>query len=468
MNKTLKKFLQFSIGPITTALFGLVLIPLTTYFVVPKEFGRASMFMLAQTLMQSFLYLGFDQAYAREFHQEKRKNRLMYHAMFFPLILSFLVILSFFIFTNQLSYLLFGGPNYYLAVYLTGINGIFIVIERFLLLRLQMEERALEFSIKSILTKSAVLIFTLIFLLFIRQDFLAIVYSTIVGQMLSGLILFIWHKSYLKPDAYQLDWKLIKRMFSFGFPIIFSAGLWSIITTFDKIALRIWSDFEQLGFFTAVMRIVVLLMIIQTAFTSFYLPVAYRWHEEKKDMKYYKMVSDSILAVLSIGFILLLIFNPLLMLLLAEEYRQARYLLGFLTMQPIFYTLSETTTLGIVFTKKTYYNFIVMILAVVPSVGLNMLLIPNYGALGAAIGTGIAYLVFFWARTYFSFRVWKGFKVRKHFVLTVMILVLSVINIFDEAWVLVVNIFALLMVFFINLKTFKSLLSTIKNKTKNK
>ena len=60
--------------PVITASLGLILIPLTTFFVAPEEFGRASMFMLAQTIMQSFLYLGFDQAYAREFNQDKRKN----------------------------------------------------------------------------------------------------------------------------------------------------------------------------------------------------------------------------------------------------------------------------------------------------------------------------------------------------------------------------------------------------------
>jgi len=464
MNQMIKKILQFSVGPIITASLGLILIPLTTYFVAPEEFGRASMFMLAQTIMQSFLYLGFDQAYAREFHQDKRKNRLMYHAMIFPLVLSILMALSFFIFANNLSTLLFGNLGYNRAVYLTGATGIFIVIERFLLLRLQMEERALEFSIKSILTKSGVLIFTLIFLLFIRQDFLAIVYATILGQMLSGIILFIWHKNYLFPEKYQLDKQLIKKLFMFGMPIIFAVGLGSLLVTFDKIALRIWSNFEQLGFFTAVMRIIALLTIVQTAFTSFWLPVAYRWHEEKKEMSNYKMVSDAILALMSIGFVLLLIFRPILMLLLAEEYRQAQYLLGFLTMQPIFYTVSETTTLGIVFSRKTYLNFIVMILAVIASVSLSILLIPNHGALGAAIGTGIAYLVFFWARTLFSFRVWEGFNVSKHVFSTILILGLSFLNIFSGTLVLTINLAALLTIILINKQLLHQLLLLVKKK----
>lgn len=48
MGNIIKKIGAFSIGPIVGAFLGLITIPLITYFISPEEYGRASMFTLAQ------------------------------------------------------------------------------------------------------------------------------------------------------------------------------------------------------------------------------------------------------------------------------------------------------------------------------------------------------------------------------------------------------------------------------------
>ena len=66
------------------------------------------------------------------------------------------------------------------------------------------------------------------------------------------------------------------------------------------------------------------------------------------------------------------------------------------------YTISETTCSGIGISKKSYLNIYVSIGACIVNFIGNTILVPKLGCQGAAISTGISYIVFFVLRTYFS------------------------------------------------------------------
>ena len=98
----------------------------------------------------------------------------------------------------------------------------------------------------------------------------------------------------------------------------------------------------------------------------------------------------------------------------------------FLLFVPVMYTISETTCLGISFSKKTMNNLYVSILAVVLNLIGNYLLIPTYGALGAAVSTCVSYVAFFWGRTLFSRRHWFKFKLSKYLINQILLLIFGV------------------------------------------
>lgn len=129
-------------------------------------------------------------------------------------------------------------------------------------------------------------------------------------------------------------------------------------------------------------------------------------------------------------------------------------------------TVSETTNLGIVFLKKSRLNIYVSIIALFGALLLNSILVPTYGAVGAAIATGTAYILFFLARTYFSMRIWEGFSVKRHMMLTGLLYLLpiyslTVKNIWLERGMILVG-FVLLFHFYRN--ELKQILGVLKKK----
>ena len=144
MKILLKKFGQFSIGPFVGALLGFITVPLITYFISTAEYGRSSMFTLAQSTMSMVLYLGMDQAFVREFNHEKdRVERLLANAMLLPMCMAFLFSVLLLCFTERVSLLLFDVPYEKLPVYALALMLPFMVLENFGLLKIRMEERGI-------------------------------------------------------------------------------------------------------------------------------------------------------------------------------------------------------------------------------------------------------------------------------------------------------------------------------------
>lgn len=450
MNDFFKKFTQFSMGPILGAFISLITVPLTTHFVLPEEYGKASMFMMVQTLMMSLLVVGLDQAYTREYHVEKNKKNLFYHALSIPLLLSIGLLIVFALNPYFFSYLIFESRSYPGVIILIGVFGIFITVERFVLLNLRMAERAIEFSIFTVLVRILVLLSTLSFVLFIRRDFLAVVFSMIIGQIVGDLILFVRHRKMFSITGFSFDKRLFEKLLKFGLPLVLAVAIGIVLNVFDRIVFRLWIDFEQLGIYTAAMKLVGVLLILSNGFTTFWIPTAYRWHEEGRKAKDYKLVSDGILTVMSLAFVGLLILRPLIVVILSPQYSDAKFLFGFLSLWPIMLMLSETTTLGIVFSRKSYLNIFVSAITAIVCVVANVLLAPRYGAMGVAVSIGLSWVVFFLARTAFSFKVWQGFRVVRQMVVVVLLIFLAFLNTRAGFYVIIVNVVSIPLLLFIN------------------
>ena len=132
MKLLLKKIGAFSIGPVIGALLGFITVPLITHFISTEEYGRCSMFVLAQSTVSMLVYLGLDQAFVREFHAFKDQvGGLVANAMRIPLCVVGAVSIVIVCLPDQISLLLFDTPKEHLAVYALALMLPFMVLENF-------------------------------------------------------------------------------------------------------------------------------------------------------------------------------------------------------------------------------------------------------------------------------------------------------------------------------------------------
>ena len=92
---------------------------------------------------------------------------------------------------------------------------------------------------------------------------------------------------------------------------------------------------------------------------------------------------------------------------------------------PLFYLLSETTVVGIGISRRSGYSMLASIAAIIVNVALNYVLIPSYGAAGAALATCYSFLVFFIVRTEASAYLWVSLPRLKVYIIVFLYLIVT-------------------------------------------
>jgi len=407
----LKRFISFSIGPGVSVLIGFVSVPITTWLVAPEDFGKASMFTVFLTLTSLVLFLGMDQAFVREFHAAEDKRKILFHSVFVPLGFSVLLCCVFLIFHKTITAALYGSSSLSAAL-ITVIPVPFLVIERFNMLIVRMEEKGRLYSALQIFRRSVQVVF-LISIAYFHRNFLSVISAQAIAICLTTVVSFALVKNYWT-FSLPVDKLLLRKLFRFGLPLVPATILGWVLNAMDKVALRLWADFSEMGIYAAGFKVVSVLLLFQAAFTTFWAPTAYRWFETGENIKKFERVSSFLSFFLCLVGGSLILFRHVIIRILASAYAPATVVVPFLIYYPVLYTLSETTVMGIGFTRRTELGIWVSLVAAGTNLIGNWLLVPKFGALGASIATAISYMAFFWMRTILSRAVWEKLDIKPH------------------------------------------------------
>lgn len=438
MDGLIRKLGQFSVGPIAGALIGLITVPVITYFISPEEYGKSSMFTLAITILQMFVFLGMDQAYVKRFYQEEDKIKLLTNAVSPSAILVLVLEIVLFIFKEEVAFLLFDDRGELLCVYALMVIVPALAIEKFGMLTIRMAQRGLAYSLMTILLKALTLVFTIGLLLVYERSFRSIVWGTVTAQLLYAILLLLIQRNIFRIKLSTIDFGEIKSLLRFGLPIVPTAVIGWVLSGMDKVMLRAMCDYSELGMYEVALKVVMALSIIQSCFTNFWVPVAHQWNTEgapkENFIKAGRLITFTMVAV----FMLLLLFKEAIFMILSDEYVEGVDIIPFLLIYPVMYTISEVTVMGVYFKEKTMNLLVVSVIAAGANIALNWVLIPACGAIGASIATGLSYTIFFWCRTIISRRLWFKFPLNDYIMVTIVLLFVSFVNIIANNWIIYV------------------------------
>lgn len=405
-------FLSFSYGSIIVLILSFITTPIITRLYLPDEYGRTTIFNTCFSMLNSFIFLGLDQAFIR-FYFDNDKKRLLKKTMILPLLIS-IVISIFFIFSRKIimNYLFGEFLEYYIIVIIVRI--ISIVPNRIMLQSLRMEKKANAYSCINIIEKIIyILIATIggIFYPHYPSLILAYVFSYFIATLIATVFLyfFVYKKSKKNKQDFILYETSNKEIFVYSLPLILHFALFWIIQSFDKIAIKEYLSYTELGIYTSAYTFSSALMVLQVVFTSFWTPISLEKYKINNDeVKEFFASTTNIVSfsMLLIG-ISICLFSRILVLLLGNEYRSAQNIIHLLCLIPVFYTISESTMNGIVFLKKSYLHIIISFISALICILLNIFLIPIFGIIGAAISTAIAYYFILILRTMFSVHLYK-------------------------------------------------------------
>lgn len=403
------KFFQFAMGNGIVLLLGFISSPIITRIISPNQMGKFSMFNTITNLVLVIILLGIDQSYVRYYYEEDESNRgkLLRTCVKIPIILNIIIGILFLIFYKSISIYIVAEESIVMIIFMI-IHLTTSIISRFALLQVRMSQKAKLYSMLNVIMKVSYLIFVWVLFYIYRDNYMTLIMATIISNLVMTLIaVFIEREQWFDKNLNCIK-STKKDIIKYGIPFVFSMAITWIFQSVDRIAIKSFCGYEQVGLYSGAMNIISLLNAFQNAFTTFWVPVAYEKFSSNPENKiFFTKVNKIVSVVMLLLAILLISSKDILVLLLGEEYRQAAFIFPFLVFMPIMYTISETTVLGINFKKKTNMHIYIAIISAITNIIGNMILVPLYGAKGAAISTGIAYIIFFISRTYLSNKYYK-------------------------------------------------------------
>jgi O-antigen/teichoic acid export membrane protein len=226
----------------------------------------------------------------------------------------------------------------------------------------------------------------------------------------------------------------LKELVQFGHPFIFASLAYWLFGSMDRWMLASMHSVEEVGIYSVAFRFASIVLFVPTAFGQAWSPIAIKIRAEYPDS--YRTIYGQVLLLLVfitliIGGTLALFSGELISLIMPQEYLKSSLPLVILCFAIIFQSSLQVTAIGISLEKKTYILACLAWLAAAVNFIGNYLLIPHFGASGAASATLISYIVLTVSYFYYTQKLhpivinWRSlFNIK---LLVILIAVISVI-----------------------------------------
>lgn len=415
----IRKIAAFAIGPIGGAALGLISLPVITWVYSAEDIGRIAMLQVVSSFCILLFSLGLDQAYVREYHEAEHKPALLKAALLPGLLLLVAGLLLCFVVPGSLSKLLFAVDSVPISL-LVAASFLAAFVSRFLSLILRMQEKGLAFSMSQILPKLLFLATIGIYvLLAFGFDLLHLAIAHTLSIVAATLV-YAWNtrREWLAAMEQRIDRAGLKAMLGYGMPLILGGVAFWGLTAMDRLFLRSFSTFEELGIYSVASSFAAAAMIFQNIFSTVWAPTVYKWAAEGINTQMIDRIAEHMLAAIVFLFVLAGSLSWIVTYLLPEKYADVQYILVACMAYPFFYTLSEITVIGLGITRRSAYAMVASVIAVLVSLAGNYFWVPTYGAAGAAASTAFAFWVFLVCRTELSCMVWREIPRLKLYAMT--------------------------------------------------
>ncbi|MBO4266974.1 MAG: oligosaccharide flippase family protein [Lachnospiraceae bacterium] len=405
-NKTsvLSGFLEFFYGNFVVLVLGFISLPLITRVMSTEEFGRSSLFLSAVSIIYIFAILGLDQSYIRYFYTEGvDRRRLFVQCLRPPLVLIVIITAVYFVFSSFFNDLMFERSGLDITLLVIGYT-VTSVFERFLFLNIRMEQKGKLYSNLNILTKALYILFILVFVYILGDDFRVGLYAQTLPLVIVTLFLLIRFVRKGKGQAASHDLET-KQLLRYGIPFVPMLLMEWLLSSMDKWSIRFLNDFSETGVYSSAMQIMTILLTFKITYVAFWSPIAMKKYEQEDESTAKPFFADmfqkvQFLCVLAA--FALTTFRSIIVLILGEKYRGAIKIIPFLSLMPVLSILFEMTGQGVKFKKKPIYFNYASLVAICCNLAGNLLLVPRFCGVGAAVATALTYIVYFAMGTYFA------------------------------------------------------------------
>ena len=398
----------YGLGGIISRLLAVLLLPLYTTYLGTSGFGKIETIVALTTVLVILLRFGISSAFFRFYFDSTdpgRRTLIVRTSFWFTMAMATLGLVAGWIFAAQISDLLRLGDDPWLVR--AAFVGLWAQMNYEQLSSLfRVEERPVAFVTASIANIFITVGATIVLVVGLDKGPTGAVVGNFLGTLTVYVVLLAYRRYQL---GLQFDRELLRAMNRFGMPLVPAAlALW-VINFIDRFFIAVFKDQAEVGVYSLAVRIASVITFLMYAFRLAWPAFAYSIEEDSEAKRTYAFVLTYLMLICCWISLVLGLLSPWIVQILAPgkpAFWRASEAVGILAFAGTAYAGYLVLAIGIGRARRTQFNWVITGGAALVNIVLNVVLIPPYGMMGAAIATVAAYVAMFLGMALNAQRVW--------------------------------------------------------------
>ena len=393
MKKLFKHMSIYGLGGIMTKAISFFLLPIYTRVLVPADYGTLELVYMVGSVIAILYGFMISSGYVREYYvnKDEEHRKILLSSTFWFAFISTIIILSLtFFFAGELSRLLFKFDYGDLFLKLIAISMAIHAHSMIFYNLLMVQEKSKKYISIQIITLLLTIGLTIYFIVFLRWSVKGVLIAQVIGNSIELLILSIL---LMRISIKQISLSAIKEMLKYSIPLIPLQLAAFVLNLSDRFFLQNYQNLDEVGLYSMGYRFASLVPLLAIIPLRAYSPYIFSLSDDTKKCK--KTISDFsryyVAYVLILTLVISMFSREVIVMVIDKNYYYGWTVVYLLCLSYAFYGISNVLSVGIDITKKTWLKAFSWIMAALVNIGLNFLLIPSYGMIGASIATSISY-----------------------------------------------------------------------------
>ena len=397
----------YGLGGLVSRILAVLLLPLYTRYLSPSDYGKVETLIALTTVIGIVLRFGIHSAFFRFYFDspDPAARRLVLRTSFwFTMAMATAGLVGGLLLAAPIADLLFGSTDDSELV-MAAFVGLWAGMNYEQLTSLfRVEERSTAFVTASLTNILLTIGATLLLVVVLDEGPIGVIVGNFIGTLIVYAVLIGYRREQL---GLQFDRGLLREMNRFGIPLIPTAlFLW--VTNFsDRLFLVRLADTTEVGLYSVGVRIASAMVLLLTAFRLAWPAFAYSIDDERDAKRTYAYVLTYLVALTTWVATGLALLSPWIVdWIAAPTFAESSRVVGPLAFAAVAFGAYIVVAIGVGRAKRTQFNWVVTGAAALVNVALNLLLIPPYGMMGAAVATVAAYSTMFVGMAWWSQRIY--------------------------------------------------------------
>lgn len=372
-----------------------LILPIYTRVLSPEDFGAFDMVTTFGALANLVVALEVSQGLARywpECGSVDEKKNMASSAWWFSVFMYSLFFVFSLAFYAEINRLLLKDSRYepvlQVGVFYISLNGLFGLLQN----QFRWELRSRDYAFVSLLYSGLIIGVGSFFSYGLGLGLMGVMWGQAVAVFISVLMAWWLLRHSIKC---VLDFSKIRMMLVFSMPLVPSAIASFVSLYLNRLALNSMASLSDVGLFSLGNRMASIASLFIVGIQGALTPLVYTHHQDSQTPKNLARLFDWFVAFALWGCLGLGMFSREIVSFFAPKTYIAGADLVIFLAPAILLTQMYIFAPGIAIKKKTHWQLGVMILTAAISAGLNFILVPFFGGLGAAIATLGSSIVFF-------------------------------------------------------------------------